>query len=193
MVFPSVKNPLQRKSFVALLTFLASATQGPSGMGVVPKDKFDKANTAQPSYFTLVGTDPADANMVQVKATTEGIAALTAPDAEPVKAGKPQPVEYAVVELDGLPDVKRGGNKGDSYPFGSLDAPVTDPTTGKIKYKSFFVPATATRPNPAKALSSTAASAGKRYAKTDKRTFTVRKALAADGVTITGAHVIRVS
>jgi hypothetical protein len=178
---------------MSLLTFLAAATQGASGLGVVPKDKFDKANTAEPSYFQLVGPDPNDATLVQVKATTVGIAALATPEPAKPAVEKPAPVQYQMVELDGLPEVKRGGNKGDSYPFASLVAPVTDPATGKIKYSSFFVPATEKRPNPARALSSTAASAGKRYESTDKRTFTVRKAVGTDGTTITGAHVIRIS
>lgn len=70
--------------------------------------------------------------------------------------------KFAVVTSVPIPTAKRGAGAG-LYPFDTL------PVNG-----SFFVPATAEKPTPAKSLASTVSSATKRYAESDKRVFIVR-------------------
>lgn len=202
MAFENVRNQPTRNMFIKLLTAAVEASKTAPHYLVAPKDKIEKLLAAEPTYLKVIGPNPADATSEFVQATTEGTIALGVHVEQPAPT-KPAPVAYALVELDDLPDIKRGGNKGDSYPFASLAAPKpifaedgTTPVlradgTQKQKLSSFFVPVTPDRANPAKSLSSTAASATKRYEKTDGREFTVRSATDADGKLI-GAHVIRV-
>lgn len=202
MAFDNVKNQPTRTMFLKLLTAAVAANATAPHYLAAPKDKIEKLIAAEPTYLKVLGPNPADPTSAFVQATPEGIAALGIHVEQPAPE-KPAPVKYEMVELEDLPDIKRGGNKGDSYPFADLAAPQPifgeDGVTpvlradGKPKQKlsSFFVPATTDRPNPAKSLSSTAASATKRYEKIDGREFTVRSAV--DGLgKLTGAHVIRV-
>ena len=66
-----------------------------------------------------------------------------------------------------------------------------DGKTPKMAYSYFYVPATEARPNPAKALASTTASATERYKDKDKRVFKAIKH-EVDGV-IKGAYVTRIA
>jgi len=101
----------------------------------------------------------------------------------PELAPRNETPDYEIVTLTELPPILRGGHKAESYPFDKL---TVFPAPGH----AFLVPATAAKPNPAKTLASTVASATKRYAKKDGRIFTVRKHTM-DGKCV-GAYVIRV-
>lgn len=205
MAFENVKNPLQKKSFISLLRFAATAALTAPGTAVAPTDRVDKLIAADPTLITKVSVDPTNAAMSIIQITTAGQTAAAALPAEEPVAAKADPITYQMVELDEVPESKRGGNKGDSYPFADLAAPkpVMDPANptvqlvvdgvAKFKYASFFVPSTDKRQNPAKSLQSTASSATKRYTDSgDKRTFTARKATDTTGKVI-GAHVIRIA
>lgn len=100
------------------------------------------------------------------RATAEGAATLAAhkaaqsgqgganPSTGPAGEAKPT---FNVVGGIEMPKSKRGGGKtGALYPFETLEVG-----------QSFFVPATAERPNPAKSLASTVSSATQRYAEED--------------------------
>jgi hypothetical protein len=60
---------------------------------------------------------------------------------------------FAIIDNAALPSAARGGRNGPVYPFDDLNVG-----------QSFFVPATADKPEPAKSIASTATSAAKRFA-----------------------------
>lgn len=60
---------------------------------------------------------------------------------------------FAIIDNAKLPSAARGGRNGPVYPFDDLNVG-----------QSFFVPATADKPEPAKSIASTATSAAKRFA-----------------------------
>lgn len=60
---------------------------------------------------------------------------------------------FAIIDGAALPSAARGGRNGPVYPFDDLNVG-----------QSFFVPATADKPEPAKSIASTATSAAKRFA-----------------------------
>ena len=184
----TVKNKAQRTALIDLLTFIATSTQSTAGFAFVPKDEAEKLVKAEPTFVTLDASVVNGEGQIKAVATTAGIEALAAQSgttaaSQTTTTGTPEPMKFERIVLDKLPEINRGGNKSDSYPFAELAAP----TNGK--YDSFLVPATDAKPNPAKSLASTVASATKRYASTDKRVFTVRKHVV-DGKLV-GALVIR--
>jgi hypothetical protein len=202
-MFDNITNKMQKSSFVSAMRSIAAASQVTPFTMSVPTEKVEKIVNADPTLLTVLSVDPANAKNTLVQATTAGLAAVQALPAEepPVPASaKPSPASYAQVELDDIPESKRGGNKGDSYPFITLGAPIpklnADGTPmivsgeQKYKYSSFLVPATDKRPNPAKSLQSTAASASKRAYEGGPRVFVARKAVDPTGKLI-GAYVIR--
>lgn len=113
------------------------------------------------------------AGEIATRATTKGIEFMTATNANPTTEASAAPSTAPAAEASNknlfvldetevaMPPVQRGGRTGDIYPFDSLVAP------GEQGVKSFFVPATAERPNPAKSMASTVASATARYAVKD--------------------------
>lgn len=135
------------------------------------------ASAAAPGYMNVPQTDAASlGNLVEVNpdpqfANAEGhpavrISALgtsyLAQNAAPVAKATAAPVAaqtFKVLQF-ALPEAKRvggsGGARPEVYPFSKLE--VGD---------SFFVPATAEKPNPAKSFGSTVASATNRYAEDD--------------------------
>lgn len=183
----SIKNKIQRTALINLLTFIVTGTQSPAGYAFVPKAEAEKLQKAEPSFIVLDSSVTNAEGQIKATATATAIAALSTPVAEETSsaaaAAKPEPMQFEVVTLATLPPIMRGGSKSDSYPFDKL---AVFPNPGN----AFFVPVSDARPNPAKSLASTVASATKRYAKSDGRVFTVRKALDASGKLI-GAHVIR--
>ena len=188
-MFTTVKNKAQRTSLIDLLTFIATSTQSTAGFAFVPKDEAEKLVKAEPTFVTLDASVVNGEGQIKAVATTAGIEALAAQSgttaaSQTTTTGTPEPMKFERIVLDKLPEINRGGNKSDSYPFADLVAPTKDG-----KYDSFLVPATEAKPNPAKSLASTVASATKRYASSDKRVFTVRKHVV-DGKLV-GALVIR--
>jgi hypothetical protein len=201
-MFDSVKNPLQKKSFLGILRFVGAAASVAPGTAIVPKEKIEKLMKADATLITVIGPDPTNAEKVIVQATPAGIQAAAALPAEVPAAPRPAAIAFERVKLSALPEIRRGGNKGDSYPFVDLAAPVAvmDTVTGvqkvdangvaEFEYDSFFVPQTEGRASQAKSLASTAWSATKRHTSaTEARTFTVRKSTDAAKP---GVFVIRV-
>lgn len=117
-----------------------------------------------------------DANgNVATRATAAGIAMVqaAAPVTAPVAAPAGKPTFNIVVGVPRPAGKKRGGG-GNTYPFEGLVAPVAG-ANGSVIEASFFVPATAERPNPAKAMGSTVSSANRRYKdQTPARKFAAR-------------------
>lgn len=193
----TVKNKSQRLELIALLTFIVDATKS-AGSGFAPKADLDKLAKAEPTFLVLdpnvkdeEGNIKATATQLAIDALAAG-ASAAASGSKTEATAKPEPMSFETVYLDELPPINKGGNKGGDYKFETLEAPQPDPARpGKFKYAAFFVPVTEARPNPAKTLASTVASANKRHANTDKAIFTVRKHVV-DGV-LKGAYVIRQS
>lgn len=184
-MFESVKNKIQKAGLLALLQFIVTGTQSPAGYAFVPKAEAEKLAKAEPTFINidLSVTNAED----QVKAVASQVAidalnAATSPGTEaPPEKKVPAPMNYEIVTLTEMPQIMRGGHKADNYPFDKL---TIFPNPGN----SFFVPSTESKPNPAKSLASTVASATKRYATKDQRVFTVRKSTDAAKP---GAFVIR--
>lgn len=113
----------------------------------------------------LVETNPAmldESGNVAARATTKGIEAVntTATNTDTNAAASAAVTEAqaraSAFEIDDyVPNltIKRGGRGGEIYPFDSLEV-----------NKSFHVPATPDKPDPAKSLASTVSSAAARYA-----------------------------
>lgn len=182
----SVKNKIQRTALINLLTFIVEGTKT-AGFVFVPKDDAEKLAKAEPSFVTLDSTVTNEDGQIKAVATQVAIDALSASSSEvaaPV-AATPEPHKFEFVKLDAIPTINRGGNKSETYPFAALSAYPAEP-------HAFVVPVSAARPNPAKALASTVASANKRtYPEpTPKRSFTVRKHVDASGKLL-GALIIR--
>jgi len=182
-MFDNVKNKIQRNGLLSLLQHIVAGTQSAAGYAYVPKAEAEKLLKAELSFISLDESVKNDQGQIKAVASQVAIDALqaTAQQAGEVKKASPAPVEAQIVTLTVLPEVRRGGHKSDSYPFDKL---AVFPQTGN----AFFVPATEAKPNPAKNLASTVASATKRYK--GERVFTVRKHVDASG-TVLGAHVIR--
>lgn len=186
-MFDSMKNKLQRSALISILQFIATGTQSAAGYAFVPKAEAEKLHKAEPHFVTIDLSVTNKDGLVKVTATKVAIDALSntassgnAAAATTTSKEVKEPMNYEIVTLTELPPILRGGHKADSYPFAELNA---FPATGN----AFFVPATEARPNPAKTLASTVASATKRYK--GERVFTVRK-VTVDGK-VTGAQVIR--
>lgn len=105
----------------------------------------------------LVETNPAmldESGNVAARATTKGIEAVNT-IATNTDTNEAQARASAFEIDDYVPNltIKRGGRGGEIYPFDSLEV-----------NKSFHVPATPDKPDPAKSLASTVSSAAARYA-----------------------------
>jgi hypothetical protein len=184
----SVKNKQQRNALLDILKFIVTGTQSESGFAFVPKAEAEKLHKAEPHFVELDITVTNAEGQIKAVATAAAIEALsntatansTPASSTPAAAPKEQ-MTYEIGTLEVLPAIMRGGHKAESYPFDKLAA---FPEKGNY----FLVPATEAKPNPAKSLASTVASATKRYK--GERTFTVRKHTV-DGK-IVGALVVRI-
>lgn len=203
MAFENVKNRPVRNMLVKLLAHIVLGTNSPFGFAVAPNDKVQKLAAAEPT-FVLINTEAGvnDKGEVQVKATAAGIAASAAQAAVPVATrtvSTPDvPVGGFQIESNIPLPVSQRGTKVEIYPFSQLQPG-----------QSFFVPATANSPDPAKKLVGTVASANRRFAtktaetkqstKTGKtipvyvntRTFVVRTVTADSNNGVAGARVFR--
>lgn len=179
----TVKNKSQRQALLSILQFIVAGTQGEAGFAYVPKAEVEKLHKAEPTFVVIDASITNSDGQVKATATQVAIEALSntasTGDAKPAAAPK-EVMTYEIVTLETLPPILRGGHKAESYPFDKLNA---FPAAGN----AFFVPATEAKPNPAKTLASTVASATKRYK--GERVFTVRK-VTVEGK-VTGANVIR--
>lgn len=190
-MFSKVKKPAEKKTLTELMTFIVTGTQSPAGCAIVPHNFAKEIEKYEPT-FIKVSSDPDPAGNVSVFATSLGVAAVTG--TSPVEAAVTPKSEFVIEDGFVPPASKRGGIKSDTYPFAALGVG-----------QSFFVPATAERPNPAKGLASTVSSATKRFAAAypsghaqagqptgkDGRKFTVRARTTADGEKSNGARVYR--
>lgn len=185
-MFDTVKNKIQKHGLLAMLQHIVAGTQSAAGFAFAPKAEAEKLAKAEPTFVTLDESVTNEQGQIKAVASQVAIDALQAASngagvtGEAKKTAAP-PVEAQIVTLTTLPDVMRGGKKSDSYPFDKLNV---FPQEGN----AFFIAATDAKPNPAKNLASTVASATKRYK--GERVFTVRKHVDASGKVL-GAHVIR--
>lgn len=169
-MFASLKDVGKNKfktNAIALFTFIVNSTKGPAGGGYAPLADAQKVLKAEPTFITINEQLKDPSGNVFISATAAGIAAIdgagVAVSAPPVvppnavpQAGAVPSVGTSKFSLEkgiGIPATKRGGMKGETYPFSAME--VGD---------SFFVPATEKRPDPAKALGSTLSSAALRFA-----------------------------
>jgi hypothetical protein len=172
-MFASLKDVGKNKfktNAIALFTFIVNSTKGPAGGGYAPLADAQKVLKAEPTFITINEQLKDPSGNVFISATAAGIAAIDGPAAgatggpvPPVvppnavpQAGAIPSVSTSKFSLEkgiGIPATKRGGMKGETYPFSQME--VGD---------SFFVPATEKRPDPAKALGSTLFSAALRFA-----------------------------
>lgn len=163
---------------VALFGSIVTATRAGSVVYISQADGLPLMNAVPP--LITVNTTQLDANgNAAAQATPEGLAAFdsyTASQANPnanqsgsanATAGK---TAFNIV-MAAIPTVTRGGGRGGvpKYPFDDMPAPDANGNAA-----SFFVPATAEQPNPAKSLASTASSATKKYAVKDATTPTIQ-------------------
>jgi hypothetical protein len=107
-----------------------------------------------------------EAGEVATRASQKGIEMSKETPTAPVAAV--EPASKPIFELQSnvaVPVIKRGGRTGDIYPFAKMEIG-----------QSFFIGATEAKPNPAKSLASTVASATARYAQKDgDKTRTTKK------------------
>lgn len=195
-MFSKVKNAKQKEELTKLLAFVVAGTLGATGNCVAPAALVNEIVKQESTFLKLHGEPDAVGNVL-VSATAEGIAASTGKPVEASNGAAPKVSPFKLEQGIAVPANKRGGIKGDTYPFESMQ-----------KDDSFFVAATEAKPNPTKSLASTVSSANKRYATTyptnhktkagqptgkDGRTFTVRARTVADGEVSNGARVWRIS
>ena len=122
------------------------------------------------------------------RATQKGIEYMTtqthaAPAVKPdaVAAAAPTPVRFSIEKNVEIPTSKRGPRAVSVYPFDDME--IND---------SFFIPATAEKPNPAKQLASTVSSAQRRYAtQSTTETVTTRKGNVVPKLHYTRTFVLR--
>ena len=187
-LYASVTNRMQRASFAKTLTAIVAATVDPT-KGALPISKvtFEKMAAADTTLIeanaaSIVGEG--DKATIVVRATTAGIAAVKAAPAPSETPKVPLvPVNYAIEDGIPVPEIRRGGDRTQLYPFDRL-------AVGQ----SFFVAATDQMPNPAKTLGSTVSSATRRAkTQTPPRVYTIRgNEKGPDGTTL-GARIWRVA
>lgn len=157
-LFANVSNKLVQKMLVKLLLSIVADTQGPAKKSVQPFEKVQKLIAQEPTFITANPAGPDGKGNIEVAATAAGIEA-----AKDAPAVAPRVVSSASVPDGGfmqfgtgvipVPEARQRGIKGEVYPFKGLEVGA-----------SFFVPATAERPDPAKSLGGTIASAQRRFA-----------------------------
>jgi len=122
--------------------------------------------------YVQVNPELKDENGAIATAITEaGIAYLnsqagTSAEENTMFEGIPAAAGFEIEEGFDIPESRRTG-KANIYPFDALTAPVYSEGQ-KPRYASFFVPATADRPDPVKTLASTVSSANVRYSEPDQ-------------------------
>lgn len=94
-----------------------------------------------------------EAGEVATRATQKGIESMNTNTNAPTPGAAAVKSAFKLDDAIELPTIKRGGRGGNVYPFDEMS-----------KGQSFFVAATADKPDPAKSLASTVSSATARYA-----------------------------
>jgi hypothetical protein len=155
-----------------------------SGLALVPDaaPASPAAHTPAPAPVGASGVPFPSVGNAGVTQVPEGVTVTQVPARKRggVRGPRTAPTIVAVGRM-ALPEIvasKRGGKRGEGYPFGSLEAPTAE------GFASFFVAATAAMPNPEKTVRASVTSANKRY--TDGRKF---KLYPAEG----GASVFRIA
>lgn len=204
-------TPTIRKTLTELLKFVVDHTQAAAGGANVPATLAEQIEKIEPGLIQVRGEKDPGGNIFAF-ATSKGVVAVypqmgNATGGEKVTVGASD-----VGKLDTVlgtaskfvleegfivpPAGKRGGIKGETYPFAEM----------KVG-QSFFIPVSADRPTPWKAMGSTVSSANKRFAAVypvghekagqstgkDGRLFTVRARKVADGEKADGARIYRIS
>jgi hypothetical protein len=150
-LFPNVKSPVQINTYKKLINEINAA--GDTGISK-PKVDIDKLVAATaPSVLIEVAPVDASGNQI-VRMNQTGKDALAASLATPAAPKAPKAPLTFTLETGFTPAVpNRTGLRTSMYPFGTMEAG-----------QSFFVPASAEHPDPAKSLASTVSAATRRYA-----------------------------
>ncbi len=185
-LFKKAKTPKDRKTLFELLTFIVTATST-AGFANVPDVMVKAIEKLEPGLIQArSGAEVDPAGNIAVYATSKGMASV---QTEGAVASNVATMQAPATESKFLietgftpPPTKRGGVKANIYPFAQMQIG-----------QSFFIPVTEARPNPAKALASTAYSASKRLKGTGRK-FVVRPRTAGvDGEKQTGARIFCVA
>lgn len=142
----------RRGPLTELLKFIVAGTQSEAQHALVPLGLAKELHKAEAKFITIKSETPDPAGNVPVFATSVGIAAASGKEEGATGSNGAAKMSFEILDGIPVPESKRGGLKGDTYPFESL----------KVG-QSFFVPATEAKPNPAKGLASTVSSANRRY------------------------------
>ena len=174
----------EKEILMKLLRFVVKETQGVYGFANAPKNLVDKIEKLEPGLIQpRSGAEVDPAGNIAVFATSKGITAALGEGAITTEATAPATESKFVLETGFTPPVtKRGGVKASLYPFAQM----------KIG-QSFFIPATAERPNPAKALASTASSASKRFKDSGRKFIARPRKAGVDGEKQDGARIFCVA
>lgn len=141
---------------LTLLAAIVAATADP-GYGMFEQN--DELKTLVDDGLVAVNTGLTEGNSIAAMATDAGKKAhADAGSTGDAAAPKPEKVKIAVTTMKRPEAVKRTRASGESkYPFDTLELPNGD------EVSSFFVPATADMPDPAKSLTSAVSQANRKY------------------------------
>ena len=147
-----------KKASVSLLATIATAMAAEPFYALATEKEAKELIDGKLAEFN---PDIRDGDKIAIRLTDEGLKAnsemntsTTGNDANANTGNAPAAASsFAIIDGAALPSAARGGRNGPVYPFDDLNVG-----------QSFFVPATADKPEPAKSIASTATSAAKRFA-----------------------------
>lgn len=141
------------KASVSLLALIVAATTGEAGFAYATVK--DAKQLVAEGLVEQNETITDEAGALATRATEKGIAHMSEIETNGAtnEAATPAPaVSFGIVADIPMPGAARGGRNSETYPFDKLEAG-----------QSFFIPASESKPNPAKSLASTVTSANERY------------------------------
>lgn len=149
-IFPNTKSPVQINTFKKFLKEVVASGDAGVAKPAGDVDKFVAA-LADPLYVEVT---PVDANGNKtIRMSASGTAAVAAADAAPAAPKAPKtPLTFTLETGFTPPTPNRTGLRTSIYPFATMEVG-----------QSFFIPATADAPDPAKSLASTVSAATRRY------------------------------
>ncbi|MGL5002858.1 MAG: hypothetical protein ACRDAM_07945 [Casimicrobium sp.] len=152
---------------IALATLVA-ATRSETGFMFATPASVEPLIAFGDAEMNMEVVNPANETEFAVRATAKGLNATMSTE-NPTPAPAPSTKPVFTIETIDRPTVRRRGNSGASaYPFDALPAPDTN---GKVS--AFFIPATASKPEPWKSLQSAVSAATRKYAtETGEKSFT---------------------
>jgi hypothetical protein len=153
-MYEGVKNTMKRNMYLRLLSTIVAATvSGPTACAYLPEAKAKELDAAQSGLILINPNVKNEKGEIGVRATDAAVQQVQASPAPAAKSEAPK-MDFKIESGIEPPVVSRGPRAGaETYPFSKLEAG-----------QSFFIPATDSRPDPAKSLLSTVSAASRRYA-----------------------------